>query len=45
VVAATTDALAPALLPMIEILGQLDEEELQNLSGTGVGDDLAEDVA
>lgn len=29
VVAATTDVLAPALLPMIDILGELDEEDLQ----------------
>jgi len=44
-VAASTDALAPALLPMIDILGELGEEELATLSGSGVGDDVADDAA
>lgn len=43
-VKASTDALAPALLPMIDILGELDEDDLQS-SGDASNDDSGEDAA
>jgi hypothetical protein len=42
-VAATTDTLAPALLPMIDILGELDDEDLQAMAVASLADGSEED--
>lgn len=44
-VAAATDALAPALLPMVDILGDLDDEDLQQMAEAASDGDAAEDAA
>ena len=44
-VAATTDAMAPALLPMIDILGELDDEDIEALAVAGIAEHAEDDAA